>query len=232
MVIEWCDVDNGKVVEAHELLKKMLDLLYDALQISAAALNVLNRALHFIWYSDLAIEIWDGSSIPDFRLASQKFWAWQIGFGDTYLPPVPLIKDGEIKTLLNSIIQSIDVEATGSENWKFRDTDGSIKYGYEFSPVRKYRIIRDGAKDVMFVTFVVGLATALYKIGPFLKKSANYLISKALGFYKARKLSSQRNEATAYLSEISRDVERDVDLDDQQVEKLSEINNRIGFRVM
>jgi len=164
-LITWkmADEDEGVAFVPYDVLKWILDGLYYALDgITDGFVAMGYSNLHLTLPSGVAIKIWDGDEILDFRLPIKRFKALRFHFGhasfDVPLPDVNINAD----LLLAWLYKATNIP--GSDEWYFKDTDGEIKQGKDMEPVRFYNIIKDGFQDVWPIILIIAIVYVLTRL--------------------------------------------------------------------
>lgn len=158
--VTYADVNKGVPLCTQKQIIWILDALYTALLLGGLYMVYYGKVLNFIFPSDLAICIWDGAGVPDFRIPKKNYaWARYKINGIPYavrLFNVALNDDWtkwlEIKTYI-----------PGSDEWYYRDSDGTVKKGKNCTVPRGYNLV-DVANDVFPILIIIAIIIIFIKL--------------------------------------------------------------------
>lgn len=232
----WCTINDGTTLQTYEVFRKISQWLYDAFRVAYAFEDWIIDNLSIVFPSGHALNVIEGKEPnPNMVLPEKKFWAVKVWVGDLSFR-VPLLKVEHSANFWEWLFAPMNKEISGSENWLYRDDTGNIKYGYEFEPVRKYRVLSDGLRDVGLIALILAVFYLVYKLGLF-KIAWNFLKS-ALGWVRTKKLRSDVSESREAVEEMSDtldslaiSMESGSEIDSAMKAKLDEIGSRIGLRL-
>lgn len=226
--MQWCSKNDGTVFEFQNDLELITHALYHAVVITQHILKALGYVIQMAMPSGAVITLFD-SAVADFTVYATKFWALRItvaGFAniDIPLPKTPL------KEFKDAILAVIDVPVIGSENWNFRDENGVIKKGTDFTPQRQYFVLKDGLVDVKPFMVALVVLYLLEKVGLF--ATASEFIKYYLGLRRNMHITSDLDDILGDTGETQEQVDLVLGLIRDNKQKLQNIENRLGVRLL
>lgn len=241
-VNEPADPEEGVSYAVMNFVSDVSYALYYGMVGTTEILKALEKAIRFVFPSDVALVIWDGEKVPDFRIPKQNY-AWQrVKFmGIEWYSRLPNIKiNGDWITWVQGahIIE-------GSKEWDYYDpSDGTIKKGSEFDTPRGYSYLYDLWVDFGPVILIVTIGVILIKLG--LVKVVTKMIQYFFKWNNRRKEMQNVDDEVAkvlhmldgmHLEGIERYDTQQIQLNDiagslsKQEELLRQIVGTIGLRM-
>lgn len=163
MSVEYCTKSDGVSLKAYDMMRKISVAMWYGAKAAELTFKILGKALFFVMPSGAALQIYDGSVIPDFRLVNLKFWAIRIKLGDESIG-VPLPKN--MKNWWEAFIAPVNYQVPNSQNWYYVDpVDNIAKLGTTFTPNKTYGIFTEGLYDVSEITVIILVIWMIHKMG-------------------------------------------------------------------
>lgn len=219
----------------YEMLKFVVDMLYEACVATVEVFGLLAKIIHLVLPSGLALELWDGSNVPDFRLPEKRFWYVSFRLLDSEIAKIPLPKT-DLWSIWKVLVAPINPIIDGSDTWYYRDTDGSLKQGFECDPPRSYGILTEGFVDVGTLILVLGIVYILIKSG--MIKTATAFVQKVWLIIKTRQFKAMQRETNEIVTHIEQ-MASDSELGEHNLGQLEQIlldvngiKNLIGLRMV
>lgn len=164
-MVEWCTNKNDAVsFVGYDIQKWIWNTLHDAVSASLIALKLINENIHFVLPSGVVIPIITDGVISFAKLPERTFWAIRVKMAG-----VTVLTQGLPKTPLRNIwdafVAPFDLFIEGSEYWPFLDrSDGTVKQGLAFTPVRKFGVLTDGPFLFRDIAIIGTLLTIMHKL--------------------------------------------------------------------
>lgn len=232
-----CTYDNGTTIRAYEALRFVVNSLRSAILETNEFLHLTADSVNLCLGRNLVVPIIDEGTFVLQEMPEMRFWALRISFDlpffDDVLPSItlPFWKES-LEDVWRSAVGPYDLYVDGSEYWFYRNDDGDILQGVEYTPVRKFGILGDGGPLVRDLSLVVAIIWLLNKLGLF--KVLGAFIDKVMLTMKNRKIVSSLRTINQRLINQQSDIDdilEDVISLGGIPEQLDSIKRMIGGRL-
>lgn len=238
--IIYADINHGVHFEPYDMIRRICQAVYVSLNVVEFLVKLVGRVIYIFLPSKLAIQIFDGTAIPNFVPPDKKFYA--IGFSIAGLPeveiPIPrAIKyngyeiEQSLSQIYDIIVHKIDFHIPDSENWPYQDPlTGDVKLGKDCVPPQSYGILGKGLIDYKTIMLIYGFYQILKRLGLF--KAAARFMGNLFNYVKFRNLREDVSELVDAQEAESTDIDKIEAYAEANSLTLENISQRIGLRMV
>lgn len=236
---EYCTKDSGTNLKAYDTMKTVWNAFMHACQDCANLFAGWGRFICMALPNGAVLPCFeDGVDLTSYCMEDKKFWAIKItwfDFGEAEMSTAIALPRMSITEWWQGLFQQNDIYIPGSNTWFFKDFEGNVKRGTEFTPNKYFGLLTHGVPLVADGAMIGLIMYGLKEIGLFevAKKFISWVYERYWwnNQYDLNATSAEQSTLTNEGVQVLIDWIDTANLQHkEELDKIKEISNKIGIR--